>query len=124
MDVLHLSIGVLLLAATYTEGRRTGLRDRPSVETEQGCGVCDIRSCPTLQAGSCPGLVVKDQCDCCPVCTASFINGTQFDANSKYIQSHTLHFNVFRHILSAEAKFFVMLTSLTVRNRQLALENI
>lgn len=32
------------------------------------CGPCDIRACPTIQAESCPGLVVKDECNCCPVC--------------------------------------------------------
>jgi hypothetical protein len=32
------------------------------------CPTCNIRECATLMAEDCDGQIVKDECDCCPVC--------------------------------------------------------
>ena len=37
------------------------------------CGPCDRRACPLITPDSCPGRVVKDPCDCCPICDLSAI---------------------------------------------------
>ena len=29
---------------------------------------CDLRSCPIVTGDDCAGTIVKDRCDCCPVC--------------------------------------------------------
>ena len=68
------ALGGLLAAPTDARNRRgsttvvTGTDRRSMVPPGAYCGPCDVRSCPTIQAETCPGLVVKDECNCCPVC--------------------------------------------------------
>lgn len=51
--------------------RSNNLAERVVPPAATSCGVsssCDMLNCKPVQAEACNGRVVKDECDCCPVC--------------------------------------------------------
>lgn len=68
---------VVLNLVTETEGGRQrppkpdeGGRHRPPrPDDDKKCAPCDKRRCPLVTPDTCQeGVIMKDDCDCCPVC--------------------------------------------------------
>ncbi|KAI0208055.1 hypothetical protein LSAT2_007287 [Lamellibrachia satsuma] len=71
--VVRLLSLLFLVAASSTwevsavpDGQISPRRDR--VKIPKNCPPCDVRQCSTLTPENCDGRIIKDRCQCCPIC--------------------------------------------------------